>query len=91
MKLSHTFDRDWLFYCTNHIRLTAGRYSSITSLTIFAHAVALLGGLEGLKLCGPDSKPQPLNLKPNSITLSGSKLVADRFEAGRQPASNQLA
>ena len=29
-------------------------------------------------------------LKPNSITLSGSKLVADRFEAGRRPASNQL-
>jgi len=40
-------------------------------------------------------------LKPNSITLAGSKLVADRFEAKfyyaiwfeacRQPASNQLA
>jgi len=39
-------------------------------------------------------------LKPNSITLAGSKLVADRFEAkfhyaiwfeaGRRPASNQL-
>jgi len=27
-------------------------------------------------------------LKPNSITLAGSKLVADRFEAGRRPASN---
>jgi len=34
-------------------------------------------------------------LNPNSITLAGSKLVADRFEAGRrtssEPASNQLA
>jgi len=39
-------------------------------------------------------------LKPNYITLAGSKLVADRFdakfhyaiwfEAGRRPASNQL-
>jgi len=39
-------------------------------------------------------------LKPNSITLASSKLVADRFEAkfhyaiwfeaGRRPASNQL-
>ena len=39
-------------------------------------------------------------LKPNSITLAGSKLVADRikakfhyaiwFKAGRRPASNQL-
>jgi len=32
-------------------------------------------------------------LKPNSITLAGSKLVrrwsqTDRFEAGRRPASN---
>jgi len=32
-----------------------------------------------------------LPLKPNSITLAGSKLVADRFEAGRRPASNQIA
>jgi len=31
------------------------------------------------------------NLKPNSITLAGSKLVADRFEAGRRPASNLSA
>ena len=31
-----------------------------------------------------------LPLKPNSITLAGSKLVADRLEAGRRPASNQL-
>jgi len=37
------------------------------------------------------------NLKPNSITLAGSwfeagsKLVAYRFEAGRRPASNQIA
>jgi len=30
-------------------------------------------------------------LKPNSITLAGSKLVAHRFEAGRRPASNLLA
>jgi len=30
-------------------------------------------------------------LKQNSIALTGSKLVADRFEAGRRPASNQLA
>ena len=30
-------------------------------------------------------------LKPNSITLAGSKLVADRFEAGRRPASNLSA
>jgi len=29
--------------------------------------------------------------KLNSITLSGSKLVADRFEAGRRPASNMSA
>ena len=27
-------------------------------------------------------------LKPNSITLAGSKLVVDRFEAGQLPASN---
>jgi len=27
-------------------------------------------------------------LKPNSIMLSDSKLVADRFEAGREPASS---
>jgi len=26
-------------------------------------------------------------IKPNSVTLSGSKLVADMFEAGRRPAS----
>jgi len=31
-----------------------------------------------------------LRLKPNSITLAGSKLVADRFEAGHRQASNQL-
>ena len=41
-----------------------------------------------------------VQLKPNSITLAGSKLVADRFEAkfhyaisvkaGQRPASNQL-
>jgi len=30
-------------------------------------------------------------LKPNSITLSGSKLVADMFEAGRLQASNLSA
>jgi len=30
-------------------------------------------------------------LKPNSITLSSSKLVADMFEAGRRPASNLSA
>ena len=29
-------------------------------------------------------------LKPNSIALAGSKLDADKFEAGRRPASNQL-
>jgi len=29
--------------------------------------------------------------KPNSITLAGSKLVADRFEACRRPASNLSA
>jgi len=29
--------------------------------------------------------------KPNSITLAVSKLVADRFEAGRRPASNLSA
>jgi len=31
-----------------------------------------------------------LELKPNSITLSGSKLVADRFEAGRGPVGDEL-
>jgi len=31
------------------------------------------------------------SLKPNSITLAGSKLVADRFEAGRRPTSNLSA
>jgi len=41
------------------------------------------------------------SLKPNSITLAGSKLVTDRFEAkfhyaawfeaGQRPASNQIA
>ena len=30
-------------------------------------------------------------LKPDSITLAGSKLVADRFEAGRRAASNLSA
>ena len=30
-------------------------------------------------------------LKPNSITLAASKLVAHRMEAGRRPASNQIA
>jgi len=30
-------------------------------------------------------------LKPNSITVSGSKLVADKFEAGRRSASNLSA
>jgi len=32
-----------------------------------------------------------VRLKPNTITLSGSKLVADRFEAGPGPDSKQLA
>jgi len=46
-------------------------------------------------------KPELVLLKPDSITLAGSKLVADRFEAkfhyaiwfeaGRRPASNQIA
>jgi len=29
-------------------------------------------------------------LKPNPITLSGSKLVANKFEAGRRPASKPV-
>jgi len=40
----------------------AGHYSSIT-VTLYAHAVALFGGPAGLKLCGPDSRPKPLNLR----------------------------
>jgi len=51
------------FYCTstNHIQLTANRYSSI-ALTIYLYDVALSGSLAGLKLCGPGSRPKPLNL-----------------------------
>jgi len=37
-------------------------------------------------------KPREIEpcLKPNSITLAGTKLVANSFEACRRPASNQL-
>jgi len=55
------------FYCTstNHIQLTAGRYSSFalsSCLYNYSHAVAHSDSLVGLKLCGPGSKPKPLNL-----------------------------
>jgi len=44
-----------------------------------------------VKVCEDIQLAGAVPLKPNSFTLSGSKLVADRFEAGRRPASNQLA
>jgi len=31
------------------------------------------------------------HLKPNSITLSGSKLVGDQLRTSFEPASNQIA
>jgi len=53
-------------------------------------------GLTVWTLFGPSVNAYPLEAhighrKPNSITLSGSKLVADSFEAGRRPAANLFA
>jgi len=39
----------------------------------------------------PNKHYLSVELKPNSITLAGSKLVADRFQAGQRPASNLSA